>query len=83
MTDDFNTSTEVVLQRLGVSYKTLARRRTDIQDRRTAKQLQFLEPGVHFRRKSPESTRLVWNWPRTERAWNQAMKIAAAQQEAA
>jgi hypothetical protein len=81
--DDFNTSTEVVCQRLGVSYKTLCRRRTDVKDRRTPKLLQFLEPGIHFKRKTPESKRLVWNWARTERAWQQAMKIADSQRGAA
>ena len=76
MTDSFNASTAEVLQRLGVSYKTLCRRRTDVSDRRTDKLLQFLEPGIHFKRKTPESRRLAWNLERTERAWQQAMEVA-------
>ena len=83
MTDDFNASTEAVCQRLGVSYKTLCRRRTDVKDRRTPKLLQFLEPGIHFKRKTPESKRLAWNLERTERAWNQAMKVTGSQRGAA
>jgi hypothetical protein len=77
MSNDFNASTEAVCQRLGVSYKTLCRRRTDISDKRTPGLLQFLEPGIHFKRKTPESRQLAWNLERTERAWAQAIAIAS------
>jgi len=72
----FTASTKDVLERLGLnSYKTLFRRRTDYHERRKLKLQQFLEHGIHFRKKSPDSNQLVWDLELTERAWKQAIDI--------
>lgn len=79
MNDHFDCSTKQVLERLGLNCtKTLFRRRTDYKDSRCEDLMQFLEPGIHFRRKTPGSTQLVWNWEKTERAWEQALRLGAA-----
>lgn len=76
MLNQFDASTRQVMERLGLnSTKTLFRRRTDYNDPRCKHLLRFLEPGVHFRRKSPDSSQLVWNWEKTRRAWAQALQI--------
>jgi hypothetical protein len=62
MDDCFNYSTRQVLEELGLnSTKTLFRRRTDYKDHQSEKKQRFLKPGIHFRRKSPDSGQLVWN----------------------
>jgi hypothetical protein len=68
--------TREVMERLGIlSTKTLFRRRTDCRDPRTKTLRTFLEPGVHFFSLTPGSTRLIWDWEKTERAWKQALKL--------
>jgi len=65
------------MERLGLnSTKTLFRRRTDYNETRSENTLRFLEPGIHFRRKSPDTSQLVWNWEKTQRAWEQALKMS-------
>ena len=72
----FNASTREVLDRLGLNNsKTLFRRRTDFKEPRRKEVARFLEEGIHFRRKSPDSTQLVWDLELTERAWKQALEI--------
>ena len=72
----FNASTREVLDRLGLNNsKTLFRRRTDFHEPRRKEVNRFLEEGIHFRRKSPDSTQLVWDLELTERAWKQALEI--------
>ena len=74
----FNASTKEVMQMLGLnSTKTLHRRRTDYKEACSGNVQRFLEPGIHFRRKSPDSSQLVWNLQKTKRAWKQAMKVKA------
>ena len=72
----FNASTREALDRLGLNNsKTLFRRRTDFHEPRRKEVTQFLEEGIHFRRKSPDSTQHVWDMELTERAWQQALEI--------
>ena len=83
MDHSFNYSTRQVLEELGLnSTKTLFRRRTDYKDRQSEKTKRFLKPGIHFRRKSPDSGQLVWNWEKTARAWDQAIKLSASHRDA-
>ena len=70
---EFDGSTRQMLQRLSLSNaKTLFRRRTDFCEKNRANVNQFLKPGVHFRRLSPDSKNLIWNMDLTERDWNEA-----------
>ena len=72
----FNASTREVLDRLGLSNsKTLFRRRTDFKEPRRKEVARFLEEGIHFRRKSPDSTQLVWDLYRTKLAWHAALAL--------
>jgi len=76
MRPTFGASTKEVLDRLGLaSPKTLFRRRTDYIDTRREAVTRFLEPNIHFRRKSPDTTQLVWDLESTVRAWNTATAI--------
>ena len=77
-TNAFTASTKEVMERLGLgNNKTLFRRRTDFQEKEQKVALKFLEPGIHFRRMSPGSTRLVWDLDRTVKAWEAALKLQA------
>lgn len=68
------------MTRLGLGdSKTLFRRRTDFQETQQRVTLRFLEPDIHFRRISPDSTRLVWDMDRTVKAWETALKLQAAE----
>ena len=72
---NFNASTREVLTSLGLNNsKTLFRRRTDFHEPNRKRVARFLEPGIHFRRKSPESKNLVWDLELTTRAWDTACK---------
>lgn len=78
---NFTASTADVLKLLGLNNsKTLFRRRTDFHESRRKRVARFLEPGIHFRRKSPESKALVWDPELTLRAWEQALSIRTSEQ---
>ena len=73
---NFSASTREVMERLGIlSTKTLFRRRTDYNDPRSRSLERFLEPGIHFRRLSPNSSKLTWDLEKTVRAWDQAIAL--------
>ena len=66
MAANFNASTKEVLSALGLeSSKSLFRRRTDYVDSARATTQRFLEPNIHFRKKTPGSTRSsgIWSAP--------------------
>lgn len=74
---EFTASTREVMEALGLNNsKTLFRRRTDFHEKHGVKVARFLEPGIHFRRVSPESRNLVWDLELTVRAWNTACYYA-------
>ena len=78
MAANFNASTKEVLSALGLeSSKSLFRRRTDYVDSARAATQRFLEPNIHFRKKTPGSTQLVWDLERTKRAWETALKLSS------
>jgi len=70
----FNATTKEVCEALMLSNeKTLFRRRTDFTSEPKRKRVQrFLEPGVHFKRKTPDSNALLWDLALTIKAWNTA-----------
>lgn len=69
----FNATTKEVCEALMLSNeKTLFRRRTDFGDSQRKRVQRFLEPGVHFRRKTPDSKVLLWDLALTIKAWNTA-----------
>lgn len=73
----FSASTREVVKTLGLgSEKTLFRRRVDYHDEKRGVTTRFLLPNVHFRRKTPASTALVWNLEMTVRAWETALTLA-------
>lgn len=79
---NFNCSTKEVLLHLGLgNCKSLFRRRIDYKDAQARTLTRFLEPGVHYRRKTPGSTQLVWDLDATVAAWEAALKIAAKQKK--
>lgn len=61
------------------SEKTLFRRRVDYHDEKRGVANRFLLPNVHFRRKTPATTALVWDLAATVRAWETALAIATIQ----
>ena len=72
---NFNASTREVLGALGLKdSKTLFRRRTVYEPRRK-EVIRFLEEGIHYRRKSPDSTQIVWDLHRTKLAWYAAVAL--------
>lgn len=73
---NFNASTNQVLKALGLSNsKTLFRRRVGFYEPERKEISRFLEEGIHFRRKSPDSTQLVWDLYRTKLAWHAALAL--------
>ena len=75
---NFNASTKEVLKALGLeSSKSLFRRRSDYIDNSRGATHRFLEPNIHFRKKTPGSTQLVWDLERTVRAWATALKLSS------
>lgn len=70
----FNATTRQVIGELGFSDpKTLHRRREDYRDKGVRACDQFLQHGVHYRRKSPNCSQIVWDLEATLRAWDQAI----------
>lgn len=77
MASKFTASTREVLEALGLqASKSLHRRRTDYTDNARPDTFRFLEPGIHFRQKTPGSPQLVWDLDATVRAWDVALKHA-------
>ena len=69
----FNSGTRDVMDALGAKDpKTLHRRRVGYQDKDVSPRNQFLQEGIHFRRKSPNSSALVWDLSKTLKAWDEA-----------
>lgn len=68
-----------MMEELGLlSAKTLHRRREDYKDKNIRPESQFFRLGVHFLRKSPSSSELVWDPEATIRAWVEATKVSRA-----
>jgi len=76
----FTATTREVMQQLGVlDPKTLHRRREDYYDQSIDPNSKIFRLGVHYRRKSPTSTQVVWDLNLTIGAWSEATKINALQ----
>ena len=74
----FTATTREVMQQLGVlDPKTLHRRREDYYDQSIDPNSKIFRLGVHYRRKSPSSTQVVWDPDLTIRAWTEATRIIA------
>jgi hypothetical protein len=73
---NFNASTRDVMNQLGLNNsKTLFRRRVDFFEPHRKEVSRFLEEGIHYRRKSPDSPQLVWDLYRTKLAWHAAVAL--------
>ena len=81
MTPNFNATTKEVMAKLRLKdKKTLFRRRTDYNDPRSKTLTTFLQPGVHFRPKTPGNPKgLIWDLEATVKAWETAVQIAESQ----
>ena len=68
-----------MMESLGIlDAKTLHRRREGYNDPKMHPDAQFLKPGIHFIRKSPNSRNFVWDPEATNRAWLEAIRVAEA-----
>lgn len=69
----FNKGTRDVMAAVGaLDPKTVHRRRVGYVDKDVSPGNQFLVEGVHWRRKSPNSSTIVWDLGKTLVAWDEA-----------